>query len=71
MRGSFPWAAWRSILGGCDGGGGDALNIPELSSTWLYLLLMFDKKVKLAGKFLTLEKDNIPQSQGCSTTQVI
>ena len=23
MRGSSPWAAWRSILGGGDGDGGD------------------------------------------------
>ena len=66
MRGSSPWAAWRSILGGCDGGGcggdsggdgggggggGDASNIPELSSTWLYLLLMSIKKLKLQASF--------------------
>ena len=56
MRGSSPWAAWRSILGGCDGGGGDggggdASNIPEFSSTWLYLLLMSIKKLKLQASF--------------------
>ena len=51
MRGSSPWAAWRSILGGCDGGGGDASNIPELSSIWLYLLLMSIKKLKLQASF--------------------
>ena len=51
MRGSSPWAAWRSILGGCDGDGGDASNIPELSSNWLYLSLMSIKKIKLQASF--------------------
>ena len=59
MRGSSPWAAWRSILGGCvgggcggggGGGGGDASNIPEMSSTWLYLLMSI-KKLKLQASF--------------------
>ena len=48
MRGSSPWAAWRSILGGCDGDGGEASNIPELLSTWL---LMSIKKLKLQASF--------------------
>ena len=36
---------------GLDGGGGEASNIPELSSTWLYLLLMSIKKLKLQASF--------------------
>ena len=36
---------------GDDGGGGDASNIPKLSLTWLYLLLMSIKKLKLQASF--------------------